>query len=235
MIRQQPSCSRRSNVIRGSENHRDVWWTRFIALVWLFAANVPIARGQGYVTSIGSPTFSTKIPVENGYIDASNGRLHLDIPMASYPERAGGQFSQFTVTLMYDSSFWTSAGSTSWQPTNFPSWPTGLGGGWYLATPNTGSINYTQTLTGNCNGIRNTNQWNWVSWTYTSPDGTVRSFPTVATHAPADSCYALNDPNSQGWASDGSGFWMAVTGYYNAAIYSPDGSLVGGRDSNGNS
>jgi hypothetical protein len=53
---------------------RTFWhrWALLIAVAWLLGPSVTLLNAQTYVQSIGSPTFSTKIPVENGYIDASN-------------------------------------------------------------------------------------------------------------------------------------------------------------------
>jgi hypothetical protein len=48
-----------------------------IVLTWFLVPGASLLRGQTYLQSIGFPKSSTRIPVENGYIDASNGRLHL--------------------------------------------------------------------------------------------------------------------------------------------------------------
>ncbi len=119
-----------------------------VALAWLLGPSVALVRGQTYLQSVGSPTFSTNLPIENGYIDASNGRLHLEVPMGSYPQRGG---RQYTVGLVYDSAIWTHAGTTSWQPTNvsaagcYPGSPTNSWSGWRLVTSGDGCVNYTNT------------------------------------------------------------------------------------------
>jgi hypothetical protein len=49
-------------------------------------------------------TFTTAVPVENGFFNAANSNLHLEIPWgaASYPQRGGRQNK---ILLIYDSAF----------------------------------------------------------------------------------------------------------------------------------
>jgi RHS repeat-associated protein len=229
------ACSTDSSTNRKSENHYHMWWIQFVAVILLLGQYVPVAKGQTYLQSIGSPSFSTKIPIEHGYIDASNGRLHLEIPMGLYPQRAGRQVS---ITLMYDSNIWTNAGGSSWYPYNVA----GNWGGWRIVDSRSGgTVNYTQIGQGACNLVPYRTDYA-ENWTWTAPDGTVKSFSGVTTDWPdqPNDCSGGNDPNSQAWADDGSGFWMAVTGYWNAVVYAPDGTIVYGgskgpeTDSNGN-
>jgi YD repeat-containing protein len=208
-------------------------WIFLVALLWLLG---PCAvSGQSYLQSVGSPTFSTKIPIENGYIDASNGRLHLEVPMGSYPQRGGRAYN---VSLIYDSNIWSS--TYGWQPTNVET--PGCGNswsGWRLVTSSSGCVRYTEIDTGYCNGVQDRSVF-YENWIYTAPDGTVHSFPGVQTEAQGDTCSSATHASSQGWASDGSGFWMSVTNYLDATVYAPDGTQVyatwqhGPEDSNGN-
>jgi RHS repeat-associated protein len=228
-------CSTESGTTRKSENHYYMWWIWLVAVILLLGQYVPAAKGQTYLQSVGSPSFSTKIPIEHGYIDASNGRLHLEIPMGSYPQRAGRQAS---ITLMYDSNIWTNAGGSSWYPNNVA----GYWGGWRIAgSQSGGTVNYTESGVGACNLVPYRTDYA-KNWTWTAPDGTVKSFSGVTTDWPdqPNDCTGGNNPNSQAWADDGSGYWMAVTGYWNAVVYAPDGTIVyggskgPGTDSNGN-
>lgn len=213
-----------------------------VALVWLFGPSAALVRGQSYLQSAGSPTFSTQIPIKNGYIDASNGRLHLEVPMGSYPQRGGRPYN---VSLNYDGNIWTSTSGT-WQPTNvtasdcIPGPASRAWSGWRLVTSGSGCVSFTTTDQGYCNGVLDRSIF-YGNWTWTAPDGTVRSFPSVQTEEQGDTCSSAVNASSQGWASDGSGFWMAVTGYVQASVYAPDGTLVytvafyhGPEDSNGN-
>src|SRR6266481_6279356 len=99
MLNQDRMCVEQIRVTDTSRAPRRRW-VLLLAVAWLLGPSATLLRSQTYLQSAGSPTFSTRIPVENGFIDASNGRLHLEIPMASYPQRAGRQYN---VALMYDS------------------------------------------------------------------------------------------------------------------------------------
>ncbi len=77
-----------------------------------------IATAQDNVLQAGSPTFTTAWPVTLGFIDVSNGNLHLEIPLGTFPQRAG---RTFTARLAYDSRIWQpvfNGTTTVWQPTN---------------------------------------------------------------------------------------------------------------------
>jgi RHS repeat-associated protein len=196
----------------------------FIILACLFGANAAIVRGQSYIQNVGSPKFSTKIPVENGYIDASNGRLHLEIPLGSLPQRG---LRPDNIVLMYDSNIW-SAATNSWQPTNIStsdgfanSWS-----GWRLVQSFGGHASHTtswgpgRSCDSYSPGYLTANN----NWLWTAPDGTVHGFPTIYTAS--DECGYVNQPNSSGFANDGSGYYMAVTNFIYAAVWAPDGTML---------
>jgi hypothetical protein len=72
----------------------------------LFLTLGPIAivgSAQSYQTALGVPPFATTLPVENGFVDASTGNLHLEIPLGSYTQRG---LSPLKISLVYDSSIW---------------------------------------------------------------------------------------------------------------------------------
>src|SRR5207249_3031848 len=81
-------------------------------------------------TGIGSPTFSTPSPVEQGFVNLANGNLHIEIPLGSFPQR--GRIA-YTAKLVYDSRIWQpvfNGTSTVWQPTNVVN----SQGGWRFVT-----------------------------------------------------------------------------------------------------
>lgn len=45
-------------------------------------------RAQTYLQQTGAPTFATVEPVELGFVDASNGNLHIEIPSSRRPSGA---------------------------------------------------------------------------------------------------------------------------------------------------
>lgn len=50
---------------------------------------------------VGIYPFTSQLPVEQGFINAVNGDLHLEIPLGSFPQRGGRQVD---VILEYDSN-----------------------------------------------------------------------------------------------------------------------------------
>src|ERR1700722_3222022 len=114
-------------------------WAVLITIAWNVSSGALTARCQdiNYLNSIGVPTYSANLPIENGYVNAANGDLHLEIPLGSFPQRDG---SQLKASLMYDSNIWFAVEGQPWFPGNVPmagtppqgdynSW-----GGWRLVT-----------------------------------------------------------------------------------------------------
>ena len=56
--------------------------------------------GQTYFDQIGLPEFSAPQPVEAGFINLSNGNLHLEIPISTVELRGGRKLIS---KLVYDS------------------------------------------------------------------------------------------------------------------------------------
>jgi len=95
-----------------------------LALLALTLSGAKVWAQNNYLLQAGSPTFATKTPVELGSVNLANGNLHLEIPMASPPERGS---IRFAARLMYDSRICAasvgngvfpdhrSAGSTTWR------------------------------------------------------------------------------------------------------------------------
>src|SRR5436309_1811256 len=62
-------------------------------LTFVLAGSGGAQTPPNYVYSTGSPTFATSEPVENGFLDLSNGNLHVEIPLGSFPQRGHQAFS----------------------------------------------------------------------------------------------------------------------------------------------
>src|SRR5437879_2404632 len=91
-----------------------------VCLCFAFALSwVNQLHAQNYVYSTGNPTFSTQIPIENGFINVNNGEIHIEIPLATHPQRGNLSMNE---RLIYDSRIWriVSNSGYSWQPTNVP-------------------------------------------------------------------------------------------------------------------
>jgi hypothetical protein len=115
-MRYQPAIAQLPRRLSLLQSHR---WIGFAFLVWAFGCACQIARCQDvYPTgSIGVPTFTTALPVENGIIQLGMGDLHLEIPLGSFPQRNG---KKFTVSLMYDSNIWFGSSGSNSYPVNVP-------------------------------------------------------------------------------------------------------------------
>ncbi len=191
----------------------------------------PGASAQSYLTSVGNVPFSTTIPVELGNIDASNGDLHLEVPLISLPQRATAK--PYSVTLAYDSRIWESSVGT-WAADNV--YQSTMGGWRIVSSASAGSNPGHSSINHNCVGgdpgqhyTKYSNFW-WID-----PTGTYRSFPINTEYDPWE-CDSDN-PSDTEYATDSSGYQMVVTSYTTVnAIYAADGSQVypNYEDTNGN-
>ncbi|HTV57679.1 MAG TPA: RHS repeat-associated core domain-containing protein [Verrucomicrobiae bacterium] len=196
---------------------------------------------QSYLYGFGSYPWSVPLPVPDGYVDAANGNLHVDIPLVSMPER--GRIP-FLAKLSYDSHIWqqvSSSGGSSWQPTNVPALPTVWGGWRLITTAGTGSgVTYTigsgvcYTRDGNLNLPHVYLIYEDFQWT--APDGHSIPFGAVTIQAGSGNPCETNEPSSGGIARDASGYHISVTNYTSAIVYAPDGTQIypNVKDTNGN-
>jgi hypothetical protein len=203
------------------------WISVLLAVTWLLGLSPSSARGQTYLQNVGVPSFSKTVPVENGFIDASNGRLHLEMPLGVFPQRGGHQLKY---SLMYDSSIWLPYldqyyGTYSWQPSNINY----DGNGWRLVTSVYGDINHNDKESGWCRLDDDYAEETFGNWTYIEPDGTQHAFGLVTDipNYPQD-CGGLDNPSDNGFATDASGYYMTVSHYTYATVYAPDGTIVYG-------
>src|SRR5690242_12466806 len=78
-------------------------------LVVVIAMSLAIANATGswaqsnYLEKLGPPQAGAIVPVELGSINLTNGNLHLEVPLGSFPQRGG---DGFTAKLAYDSRIW---------------------------------------------------------------------------------------------------------------------------------
>ena len=191
------------------------------------------ANAQSYLQSIGVPPFTTKLPAQNGFVNAANGDLHLEIPLGSFPQRAGAPDK---IVLMYDSDIWSNASGT-WLPDNIdntlsgPSW-----GGWRIVTSReTGFFSSGETESGYCSPVDDYYWATYSPWIWVAPDGTQHTFQDssgnpVKTEAPIypGICGSNGSgiPSASGYAADGSGFFISITNYTDATVYAPDGTKI---------
>jgi len=197
-----------------------------ILMTCMMGAFVKPAEAQ-YTTAAGTPTFTTAIPVEMGFVNAANGNLHLEIPLASFPQRGS---LTYNARLIYDSSIWTVNGG-AWSPTNIPN----SIGGWRLVTGGEpGTVTNTEGITFCDTPPPLNSRTTHVAFVWASPDGTSHRFP-IFTQRDRTVC-AEDIPSDTALADDASGFTMSVTNYTSATVYAPDGTQVFPTvmDTNGN-
>ncbi len=185
-----------------------------VSVLLFFVFGGSAARGQSYLASTGQPKFAVPIPVEMGFTDASNGNLHIEIPLGSFPQRGSGQ--AVAVALIYDSSFWQAV-------------PDGASDIWY---PNTASGLWRLVPNGNASTTIGSGVGCLTEFQYTDDEGTSRYFAVPV----ADSTSCPGTGNA--FAADSSGYRIYVTNFtpgqtYSLAVYAPDGTLVSGTSIGG--
>lgn len=198
-----------------------------LTIVALVVFGFAMSANAQYTTSAGTPTFTTALPVEMGFTNVSNGNLHLEIPLASFPQRGS---LTYNARLVYDSLIWKMVG-TAWQPTNVPN----SMGGWRLVTG--GEPGTVTSLIANvpCDTpppIKTRTRF--FNFTWTAPDGTSHLFP-ITTMRDTTICQE-GIPSGSAMAEDSSGYTMSVTNFSSATVFAPDGTQVfpSVMDTNGN-
>lgn len=201
----------------------------------------PFASAQNYVYATGSPNWGMQIPVESGFINVSNGNVHLEIPIATQPQRGRLTLNE---RLVYDSRIWQivpSGSSYQWEPTNVPS----SSAGWTFNKGNeTGQFEIWGNLnTDPCpnNGSENFTYYKY-SFTWKDPSQTIHSFPVGTVQLTNSNCTWPNgqepdQPTGVAYSDDTSNYFMSVTNYTTATIYDSSGNQVypTPQDPNGNS
>jgi RHS repeat-associated protein len=201
-----------------------------VVLLSLFWLHPPAAHAQqDAFSTLGNRITISPAPADMGFIENSNGSLHLEIPLGTMVQRHGG--SPLSVRLVYDSALvwqttlnWTYNSSgyyqqTVWIPAPGPNLTTG---GWQVTplpypSPQSG-INYFTYIVGNYSCFISVN-FNWTDYT-----GATHFFPITTQNGTNGGCSSITSGDAL--ASDSSGYHMYVTNWGDAAVYAPDGSLV---------
>jgi RHS repeat-associated protein len=186
---------------------------------------------QSFMDEPGIPAFTTSFPVEHGFINLANGALHLEIPIASYPQR--GSKLQYHARLVYDSRVWTfdpnnaNQFQSAWQPNGVESSPIGIG--WRLITDEEGGTpSYSQSFV-SCGGPGLLITF-WKNFSYQEPNGTNhRADKAFQLKSAPPSCGGYHATGTA-YASDNSGYKFVVTDGL-VSVYAPDGTLVASQSS----
>lgn len=211
----------------------------FALILCSFATLDHMAFGQlsqSYLNDTGSPAYSVTIPVENGYIDVSNGNLHLEFPIASAPQRGSLTLNE---RLVYDSRIWMfspfgTQGSYHWWPYNVYGASTTAGGWRFVQGNEVGTVSST---TGTSNSTpcpypmedqNITTTSSSIVWT--DPNGTVHPFNAYFNSTENDCSFPYNPVYSQtlvpGPAADGSGYYVEDDGSGQPLVIDNNGTQV---------
>jgi len=203
---------------------------------------VVISAQDDYLRDIGIPRFSLQLPVEQGYINAGNGDLHLEIPLGTFPQRGG---HPVTVAIMYDSAIWAPINNTTWTPNSIRGSDI-LRGGWRVVTSgDPGTVDYDTVDRYVCNIDLAPGVQDFKNWTWTSTQGTTHRFAIVTSRGYKNACgdyTAQSHLVGNAMARDASGYFMSVSNAQAAIVYSPDGTKIdtdslatqSPKDTNGN-
>lgn len=135
-------------------------------------------QAQDYMYATGNPNFGVNYPIPGGYINVTNGNVHITIPLGTFKQRGG--LPPIKINLEYDSRIWKiiDNGGYSWQPVNVPN----SMAGWRLTTGlEQGTTSYEEVpVTGPmvCDGklIQTTLAEDYTRFTWTDGQGTQHIF-----------------------------------------------------------
>jgi RHS repeat-associated protein len=221
-----------------------------VSCVVLFASIAIAQEPWDYLGVLGTTNFSQDVPVELGFVDLTNGNLHLEIPIASPPQRGA---LKYNARFVYDSRIWIPnlfcSGSCFWQwaplqGTNNPSYadPNAHLGwdvftdyynltGVLTAPPVMGPTIWAHTQGCGWGGYTRYSNFEFVQGQVTRYfDITISTNPQTCSYPTAGDAYA----------TDGSGYHLFVkyntsTGLWDTVVIAPDGTDVWAvRDTNGN-
>jgi len=182
----------------------------FLALVLPLLLHV---WGTNLPPKCGSSDIHSEDPVEYGFINAANGNLHLEIPVASFPQRAVW-WTKFRSSMTASIGAMAGAVGRLWRR----QWPCYVG--------RYGKCFIRGTRLGYCAPVDDYSWAVYSPWIWTAPNGTQHSF-NISTSGPIypTVCPGTGTPSASGYASDGTGFYISITNYTTATVYAPDGPL----------
>jgi len=206
---------------------------RLIALLFTIAAAPAIMHAQSGgdpelsgLMQIAPPQVNSQLAIPYGYVDLTNGNLHLSIP---YMTLAGPNGHSTTLSLNYNSRTlqeWVADGTYQayWQPTQDYGWQEWTGGG------NRVTFRETQNVyVDGCSSQSSLYPY-WDNIAYSDSGGT-HVFPITFQM----SCNAIYNSSARGgvYAQDGSGYYAEMgTDVYGSPmdspmkVWSPSGDLV---------
>jgi len=216
-------------------------WSSLAAVALFLAATISFGQ-QSFMDEPGIPSFTTSFPVEHGLINLANGNLHLEIPIATYPQR--GSIKALHARLVYDSRFWTILTNNNeiqyWAP-SLPNIGVNVGGMFRLVTDGEGGTwgndNGVLTQCGTTNG-QPLYKTTYSNYFYQDPGGTRHAawwkFKMIKNDPFCVGTHPSGDANV--YAADNSGYLLIIKNYSVVSVLAPDGTQVfpNIQDTNGN-
>jgi RHS repeat-associated protein len=206
-----------------------------LTFLWVFGPCSPTTRAQARATDaledIGVHPFDSRLAVENGYINTTNGNLHLEFLLGSFPQRHSHKI--VTYKMVYDSGFWSQLTCCAWYA-NYMFFSYGTNGhhtvpGWrYEVSETTGTEwnNYGPVSTCRADSMDNWDKAN--SFQYTEPNQTVHKFNLTTYQGFVTACgnFTSHTTSGDAFATDGSGYHVYATGVSATSVFAPDGTQV---------
>lgn len=212
---------------------------RILGIASCIASSLAL-NAQTNISAIGNPNESARFPIENGFINLGNGNVHLEIPIAAYPQR--GDLS-VGAKFVYDSSIWQVVNSPDYHnPEWYPAFAAGTYGtavygglGWTFQYGHyyEGSATINSYTCPAGSDYNSTVVYSNIHWS--DPQGTLHVFPITTTYVGTcpNSTYADN-PSGQGYAVDGSGYYAVVSNYTSLQVWDSKGTQVVNMSVSGN-
>ena len=210
--------------------------TAVLIFVSLFSSS--LAAQNNYLEQLGPPPMGAIVPVELGYINLTNGNLHLEVPLGGFRQR--GKLP-YTAKLVYDSRIWVPmlASATSSQITFRPFNLLAVhpSAGWRLEITNDPNFHANYIADSElCDSQIYPDNPSWAKYSnfdWQEPNGTMHTWSNQNMYTAqmfvdqVSNCSPYgNVPSTSGYADDGSGFFMVVSNYTQMTIYAPDGRQI---------
>lgn len=174
----------------------------------------PAMAQNNYLYAIGDTNFGVNIPIEDGFINVSNGEVHLEIPLATQAQRGNLKLDE---RLVYDSRIWMIGHYSNyyWWPSNVPN----SSDGWrFISGGGTGTVQSTE-VEYDTEPCADPEESYWIygyEYTWTDSSGVAHPFGAIwQEQEPGPGCNnapSVVSEQQQSWAEDESGYQMVLTG-----------------------
>jgi RHS repeat-associated protein len=192
----------------------------------------------------GIPAFTTSFPVEHGFINLANGNLHIEIPIATYPQR--GNIKALHARLVYDSRFWIVridpvTEASTWTPNGIAPIGISVGGFRLITDGESGNTSFSQSTQVACyitdgTGVQHPQYLTTFSnFTYQDPEGTMHRAPGSGALAfklyynPSNCPGQQTTPSGTTYSTDNDRYKFVVdnsNGSISTSVFESDGSQV---------